>query len=97
MQCFSFKFLTNEVTENGTVADIFANITRDEQDSVTREEEDDGLIPEEERTCQKEICRKIWEMKYIPKDEVEGYRMENCKTAGKGMSMNIYIGQENAV
>ena len=29
----------------------------------------------DEKTCQKEICRKIWEEKYIPKDEVPGMKM----------------------
>ena len=64
MHCFSFKFLTNEVYENGTVQDIFVNITKEEQTYLVDENVDDhedGLIPQDEKTCQKEICRKIWE------------------------------------
>ena len=82
MQCFSFTFLTNDVLENETVADIFANISKGEQLLVTKEDKNDGLIPLEEKTCQKEICRKIWEEKYIPKDEVSGFT-EDCKTAAE--------------
>ena len=85
MHCFSFKFLTNNVSENDTVQDIFVNITKVEQTFLPEPEaeaHEDGLIPQEEKTCQKEICRKIWEEKYIPKDEVPGYK-EDCKSAAK--------------
>ena len=95
MQCFSFKFLTNEVVENDTVQDIFVNITRDGQlSSLPEDQTGDGLIPQEERTCQKEICRKIWEEKYVPKDEVPGYK-EDCKSAAdnyiKGLEKKIKL------
>ena len=63
--------------------DIFVNITRDGQlASLPEDESGDGLIPREERTCQKEICRKIWEEKYLPADEVPGYK-EDCKSAAE--------------
>ena len=77
------RFLTNQVVENDTVQDIFVNITRDGQlASLPEDESGDGLIPREERTCQKEICRKIWEEKYLPADEVPGYK-EDCKSAAE--------------
>ena len=84
MNCFSYKFLTNDVFDNETVQDIFVNITRVEQEELENRSivSDDGLIPQEEKTCQKEICRKIWEEKYIPKDEVPGYK-EDCKSAAE--------------
>ena len=77
------RFLTNQVVENDTVQDIFVNITREGQLAGLAEEEgSDGLIPREERTCQKEICRKIWEEKYLPADEVPGYK-EDCQAAAQ--------------
>lgn len=85
MHCFSFKFLTNEVMENDTIQDFFVNITKVEQTYLPEpdaEAHEEGLIPQDEKTCQKEICRKIWEEKYIPKDEVPGYK-EDCKSAAE--------------
>ena len=85
MHCFSFKFLTNDVYENGTIQDIFVNITKEEQTYLVDEnveDHEDGLIPQDEKTCQKEICRKFWQEKYIPKDEVPGYK-EDCVSAAK--------------
>ena len=84
MNCFSFRFLTNNVFENETVQDVFVNISKIEQSYLNDEDflNEDGYIPQEEKTCQKEICRKIWEEKYIPKDEVPGYK-EDCKSAAE--------------
>ena len=40
------------------------------------------MMQPEERTCTKEICRKVWEEKYVPAEDVEGFT-EDCGTTGK--------------
>ena len=40
MNCFSFKFLTNDVYENDTIQDVFVNITKVEQTHLPDEDID---------------------------------------------------------
>ena len=41
MNCFSFKFLTNDVYENDTIQDVFVNITKVEQTYLPDEDTTD--------------------------------------------------------
>ena len=79
-QCAAYHLLTNNVTENRSLAEHYTNLTQEQLGRLPPPQRSAFLPLDEERTCRKEICRR----RFVNKQVAVEYRQpakRDCQTS----------------